>query len=160
MKYKKLTQCYHHRQNYPSAFLYFVLLSKHRALNYYAAAIFIVAALSDMVDGMIARKYQLVSNVGKFMDPIADKILAMAALLLLMEWGKLTAWVCIILLAREFIISGSGLSPRLKAWCWPQARWASGKPLFRWWALRLFCWKIPSTPFGIFPWSRFWSISA
>ena len=74
--------------------------------NYYAAAIFIVAALSDMLDGMIARKYQLVSNIGKFMDPIADKILAMAALLLLMEWGKLPAWVCIILLGREFIISG------------------------------------------------------
>ena len=74
--------------------------------NYYAAAIFIVAALSDMADGMIARKYKVVSNIGKFMDPIADKILAMSALLLLMEWQKLSAWVCIILLGREFIISG------------------------------------------------------
>ena len=65
-----------------------------------------MAALSDMADGMIARKYKVVSNIGKFMDPIADKILAMSALLLLMEWQKLSAWVCIILLGREFIISG------------------------------------------------------
>lgn len=74
--------------------------------NYYAAGIFIAASLTDMLDGMIARKYHCVSNFGKLMDPIADKILFVSALLILLEWGKVGTLVCIILIAREFLISG------------------------------------------------------
>ncbi len=74
--------------------------------NYWAAAIFIIAAITDMIDGKIARKTCQVTDFGKFADPIADKLLVMSALLILMEWGKVSAWIAIILLAREFIISG------------------------------------------------------
>ena len=73
---------------------------------YWAAAIFIIAAITDMIDGKIARKTGQVTDFGKFADPIADKLLVMSALLILMEWGKVSAWIAIILLAREFIISG------------------------------------------------------
>ena len=74
--------------------------------NYWAAGIFIIASLTDMVDGMLARKMNCITNFGKLMDPIADKIIVMVALLVLMEWGRLDALIPVIILAREFIISG------------------------------------------------------
>lgn len=73
--------------------------------NYYAAAIFIIACITDILDGVIARKYKCVSNFGKLMDPMADKLLVLAALIILMDWGKISAIIVVILLAREFIIS-------------------------------------------------------
>lgn len=74
--------------------------------NYIAAAIFIIASLTDLLDGKIARKYNLVTNFGKFMDPLADKLLVCAALICLIETGQLAAWIVIIIISREFIISG------------------------------------------------------
>ena len=75
-------------------------------MRYVAAAIFIIASLTDMLDGKIARKYNLVTNFGKFMDPLADKLLVCSALICMIELGQLPAWMVIIIISREFIISG------------------------------------------------------
>ena len=67
---------------------------------------FCAASLTDLLDGKIARKYNLVTNFGKFMDPLADKLLVCSAMICMIDSGKLTAWFVIIIIAREFIISG------------------------------------------------------
>ncbi len=74
--------------------------------RYAAAVVFIIAALSDLVDGKIARKYNLVSELGKFLDPIADKLLVTAALVAFIMTDGLSVWVVFIILAREFIVQG------------------------------------------------------
>ena len=74
--------------------------------NYIATVIFIGASLTDFADGKIARKYNLVTNFGKFMDPLADKLLFCAAMICLIETGQLASWIVIVIISREFIISG------------------------------------------------------
>lgn len=74
--------------------------------DYAALAIFIIASLTDLLDGKIARKYHLVTDFGKFADPLADKILVVAAMLWFVECGRMPAWMVMIVITREFAVSG------------------------------------------------------
>ena len=88
-------------------FVVFMLMDITGAADkWIALAIFIVASLTDLLDGKIARKYNLVTNFGKFMDPLADKLLVSAAMICMIEKGMLASWIVIITISREFIISG------------------------------------------------------
>lgn len=71
-----------------------------------ALVIFLIAAITDFIDGYIARKYNMITDFGKFMDPLADKLLVTAALLMLLEHTLVSGWVVFIILAREFIVTG------------------------------------------------------
>lgn len=71
-----------------------------------ALAVFILASLTDYIDGQIARKWNQVSDFGKFLDPLADKLLTIAAMVIFCEWGTIPAWALMLVLTREFAVTG------------------------------------------------------
>ena len=88
-------------------FAFFMLAGDIVPYSYlWAAVIFAVASITDTADGKIARKYNLVTNFGKFMDPLADKLLVTACMMIFVGWGRMPSWVVFIVIAREFAISG------------------------------------------------------
>lgn len=82
------------------------LLLAYRGYQYWAFAVFVIASLSDTLDGYIARHYNQVTNFGKFMDPLADKMLVLSAMCFMVESGQMPGWCVAIVLFREFAVSG------------------------------------------------------
>lgn len=108
-----------------------------------ANVIFITASLTDLLDGKIARKYGLVTNFGKFMDPLADKLLVCSALICLIQLGQLPAWVVIVIISREFIISGFRLVAADNGIVIAASYWGKFKTVFQMTAVVLLIFNIP-----------------
>lgn len=87
-------------------FIVLLLYFPSRIVCLLAMLLFIAAALTDLVDGIVARKQNIVSNFGKFLDPLADKVLIGSVLVMLVERGWVPAWVAIVILCREFMVTG------------------------------------------------------
>ena len=119
--------------------------------NVAALAIFIVASLTDLADGKIARKYNLITNFGKFMDPLADKLLVCSAMIALVEMGRIPSWVVIIIIAREFIISGFRLIASDNGVVIAASYWGKFKTTFQ---MVMVCLMLVNVPGGIswLPW--------
>ena len=86
--------------------VFLALVYRHDPIcDWIALAVFVIACITDFVDGKLARKWNQVTNFGKFMDPVADKLLVMAALLIFVEEGMIAAWMVAVILGREFLVS-------------------------------------------------------
>ena len=96
-----------------------------------ALALFVIASLTDLLDGKIARKYNLVTTFGKFMDPLADKLLVCSAMICLVELGRIPAWIVIVIISREFIISGFRLVASDKGVVIAASWWGKFKTTFQ-----------------------------
>jgi len=86
--------------------LFFLLFSPGQTGSLVIAGIFVVAALTDLLDGYIARKYQIVTTMGKFLDPIADKLVVNTAMILMIPIGRIPAWIVAIIIIRDFTVDG------------------------------------------------------
>lgn len=87
-------------------FVVLMMLQRIPGNEFYALAVYAIACISDALDGHIARKYNLITDFGKFMDPVADKLLVCSALICFVEQGLMPAWIALIIIARELIIDG------------------------------------------------------
>ena len=112
-----------------------------------ALALFIIASLTNLLDGKIARKYNLVTNFGKFMDPLADKLLVCSALICLIELNALPAWMVIIIISREFIISGFRLIASDNGVVIAASYWGKFKTTFQMVSVVLLILDIPALAF-------------
>ena len=126
-------------------FVFFMLTDVGGSANkWIALVLFCVASLTDMLDGKIARARNLVTNFGKFMDPLADKLLVCSAMICLITTGQLAAWIVIIIIAREFIISGFRLVAADNGIVIAASYWGKFKTTFQMIAVILLIVKIPA----------------
>lgn len=117
--------------------------------NYIAVAIFIIASITDFLDGRIARKYNLITNFGKFMDPLADKLLVSSALISLIALDRIPAWIVIIIIAREFIISGFRLVAADNGVVIAASYWGKFKTAFQMITVIVLILNIPGKAFAV-----------
>ena len=130
-------------------FVFFLLWQngENRTFRMIALALFIIASLTDLLDGKIARKYNLVTNFGKFMDPLADKLLVCSALICLIELNALPAWMVIIIIRREFIIRGFSLIASANGVVIAASYWGKFKTTFQMVSVVLLILDIPALAF-------------
>lgn len=140
-------------------FVFFLLWQggENRTFRIISLVIFIVASLTDLLDGKIARKYNLVTNFGKFMDPLADKLLVCSALICLIELNQLPAWMVIVIISREFIISGFRLVASDNGVVIAASYWGKFKTTFQMFAVILLILDMPafSVLTTLFVWAAF-----
>ena len=115
----------------PFFVVFILLVPQFLYFKWIALAIFVIASLTDLLDGKIARKYNLVTNFGKFMDPLADKLLVCSALIAMSSLGVIPAWITIVIIAREFIISGFRLIAAEKGVVIAASMWGKWKTTFQ-----------------------------
>ena len=127
-------------------FVFFLLCQggENRTFRMIAVVLFIIASLTDLLDGKIARKYNMVTNFGKFMDPLPDKLLVCSALICLIELGQLPAWMVIVIISREFIISGFRLVASDNGVVIAASYWGKFKTTFQMIAVILLILDIPA----------------
>ncbi|MBE7036443.1 MAG: CDP-diacylglycerol--glycerol-3-phosphate 3-phosphatidyltransferase [Ruminococcaceae bacterium] len=118
-------------------FMVFMLLNELPYANIICAAIFVLAFFTDWLDGFLARKNNQVTNFGKIMDPLADKVLVTAALVCLNVSSVVSAWVTVIILAREFIVSGIRISAASEGNVIAASMWGKAKTMWQFIALTL-----------------------
>ena len=132
---------------------FFVFFLLNDSMNPYfkwvALALFIIASLTDLLDGKIARKYNLVTDFGKFMDPLADKLLVCSAIIGLIELGRIEAWIVIVIIAREFIISGFRLIAADNGRVIAASYWGKFKTTFQMFMVILMIANLGMTPFPL-----------
>ncbi len=110
-------------------FVLFVAARGNTVCQLIALALFVIASITDLLDGRIARSRNMVTDFGKFMDPIADKLLVMSALVMLVEQNRMPGWVCMLMLAREFAVSGFRLVASTKGKVIAAGIWGKVKTL-------------------------------
>jgi len=132
-------------------FVFFLLWQngENHTFRMIALALFIIASLTDLLDGKIARKYNLVTDFGKFMDPLADKLLVCSAMICLIEKGQLAAWIVIIIIAREFIISGFRLVAADNGIVIAASYWGKFKTVFQMLMVIVLILNIPNSFFAV-----------
>lgn len=136
-------------------FVVFLYIGQHSdAFKIIALLTFCIAAITDTLDGYIARSKNLITNFGKFMDPLADKLLVCSALICFVEFKLLPAWVVIIIIAREFIISGFRLIAADKGVVIAASKWGKSKTVTQMIACILLIINQPHISFitGLFVW--------
>lgn len=112
-------------------FIIFLMMPDNGINKWIALGIFVLASLTDLLDGKIARKYNLITDFGKFMDPLADKLLVCSALICLIELSRIPAWMVVIIIAREFTISGFRLIASDKGVVIAASYWGKFKTTFQ-----------------------------
>ncbi|MEA3486570.1 MAG: CDP-diacylglycerol--glycerol-3-phosphate 3-phosphatidyltransferase, partial [Thermodesulfobacteriota bacterium] len=86
--------------------LFLLLLSPGRILSMVIAVLFIIASITDLVDGYVARKYNIMTTVGKFLDPVADKLIVSTAMIMMIPIGRIPAWIVAVIIMRDLLVDG------------------------------------------------------